>query len=258
MSSEHTGPRRVLVVDDEPLVRWTLRRTLEEQGFDVTEATSCEEAGQRWDDTQPEVVVTDHRLADGFGLEVIRLRRRRGSRVPAILLTAEAEALAGLDTPDLQPLTVLRKPLAPGQLREAVQTALALDAPGGETGSPCRAVGRFTVLTCTGPMTAAALEHTIRKAVDAGDWLALDCSGMTDGFDAGEVESALAGIMSDRRKRGGTLCLVDVPAVWRDRMETICRRQGIDQVADAGELESLGRRLVSRRERDEVLGSVMR
>ena len=81
---------RVLVVDDEPLIRWSLREALVEHGIDVREAEDGKAAISALTDgtTTPDVVLLDYRLPDSDGLGLFaRVKQLMGSG-PVILMTA--------------------------------------------------------------------------------------------------------------------------------------------------------------------------
>jgi two-component system, OmpR family, response regulator MprA len=91
----------ILVVDDEPAVRESLRRALELEGYTVELASDGEEALRRLAaQPSPDAVVLDVLMPGVDGLEVCRRLRREGSMVPILMLTARAEVdsrVAGLD-----------------------------------------------------------------------------------------------------------------------------------------------------------------
>jgi CheY-like chemotaxis protein len=83
---------RVLVVDDEPDIRATVSAMLEAEGYDVIEATNGAEALMAMESSVPDLVLLDMRMPvlDGWGFasEV----RRRGYRVPIVVMTAARDA----------------------------------------------------------------------------------------------------------------------------------------------------------------------
>jgi DNA-binding NtrC family response regulator len=80
--------RRVLVIDDDPLVRWALSARLEELGLDVIEAGSVREALER--ESEADLVLLDLRLPDGDGLLTAREILSRHPERPLLLMTAFA------------------------------------------------------------------------------------------------------------------------------------------------------------------------
>ena len=93
----------VLVVEDEAALATMLRYNLEKQGFRVEEAADGQEALNRVQDVQPDIVLLDWMLPVMSGIEVCRqLRRRSATRdLPVIMVTARTEdqdAVRGLNT----------------------------------------------------------------------------------------------------------------------------------------------------------------
>jgi two-component system response regulator MprA len=96
------APLRILVVDDEPAVRESLRRALQLEGYGVELAGDGSEALYRLEsrELEPDGIVLDVLMPELDGLEVARRLRRTGSRVPILMLTARdeiADRVAGLD-----------------------------------------------------------------------------------------------------------------------------------------------------------------
>ena len=84
------GSIRILLVDDEPAVRFGMREFLRTKGYSVDEADSCTAAEEAFRSTSPDAVVLDHNLPDGTALELLpRLRRIDGS-IPIAVLTGHA------------------------------------------------------------------------------------------------------------------------------------------------------------------------
>ncbi|HLO75004.1 MAG TPA: ATP-binding protein [Magnetospirillum sp.] len=90
-AAEHA--RRILVVDDEALVRNALELVLVEMGHQVDSAESVEEALRRSREHSPELVIADFRLAGGTtGIDVIRaVRASCGRDLPAVVLTGDTD-----------------------------------------------------------------------------------------------------------------------------------------------------------------------
>ena len=91
---------RLLVVDDDRALREVLRRALTLGGYDVRLAENGAGALGEIAGGVPDAVVLDIGLPDIDGLEVCRLLRREGNRVPVLMLTARdavADRIDGLD-----------------------------------------------------------------------------------------------------------------------------------------------------------------
>jgi two-component system response regulator MprA len=91
---------RILVVDDEPAVRESLRRALQLEGYDVELAGDGEEALERVHAIAADAVVLDVSMPRLDGLETCRRLRSEGNSIPVLMLTARDEVsdrVAGLD-----------------------------------------------------------------------------------------------------------------------------------------------------------------
>jgi two-component system response regulator MprA len=93
--------KRVLVVDDERLIRALLTRTLEEEGFTCVVCSGLEEARVRLDDGGYSLVICDYDLADGCGADLVEEIRTTHFDVPVVIMSGidrqgVAERCAGL------------------------------------------------------------------------------------------------------------------------------------------------------------------
>jgi two-component system, NtrC family, response regulator AtoC len=80
-------PATIVVVDDEKLIRWSLRARLEADGHQVVEAATGSQALEALEH-EVDLVLLDYRLPDIDGFEVLRQVRRKRSAPPVIMLTA--------------------------------------------------------------------------------------------------------------------------------------------------------------------------
>ncbi|WP_109118295.1 ATP-binding protein [Azospirillum sp. TSO22-1] len=114
--------KRVLVVDDDPLLCTALSSMIRHWGYEVVDAGSRAEAEAKLDAVPPpELVVTDYRLGDGTtGIDLLAALARRGvTPMRGILLTGETGS-ALLDEARSLGCAVLHKPVAPPALRQAL------------------------------------------------------------------------------------------------------------------------------------------
>jgi two-component system, NtrC family, response regulator AtoC len=79
---------KILIVDDEQMIRWTLREALRGWGYQHVEAESVAEAIEVFESEQPVCVLLDINLPDGSGLDVLREIKRRQPKVIVIMITA--------------------------------------------------------------------------------------------------------------------------------------------------------------------------
>ena len=89
---------RVLVVDDEALIRWSLVETLSDAGLSVAEASDGQSALRTLSDGGPfDVIVLDYRLPDSNDLNLLATIRLLSPRTPVVMMTAfgAPEVLSG-------------------------------------------------------------------------------------------------------------------------------------------------------------------
>ena len=79
--------KRILVIDDQPAVRFGLRDFLETQGFEVHEADSCRQAIDTFLAVKPDVAIVDYKLPDGDALALLPRLREIDPAAPLIVLT---------------------------------------------------------------------------------------------------------------------------------------------------------------------------
>jgi len=87
------GQKKVLVIDDEAMIRKTVRLACEKEGYAVQEAETGAEALTKVDNFRPDIVLLDLMLPDISGFDVCRDIRRAGSRVPILILSAKTEEI---------------------------------------------------------------------------------------------------------------------------------------------------------------------
>jgi len=103
--------RTVLVVDDEPGIRFGIRKVLERRGFAVNEAASCADARAVLVNQWPEAAVLDYRLPDGNALDLLDIVRRAGARTQVIVLTAHATIDLAVEAMKRGAINFFTKPL---------------------------------------------------------------------------------------------------------------------------------------------------
>ncbi len=81
-------PPRILVVDDERMIRWSLRACFEEAGAQVDEAATLEEARRRLEEQWPSLLVLDLKLPDGDGMDLLEEVQAEGTDLAALVITA--------------------------------------------------------------------------------------------------------------------------------------------------------------------------
>nr|WP_315259928.1 sigma-54 dependent transcriptional regulator [uncultured Duganella sp.] len=133
MSARSPRVPHVLVVDDEADLRELLELTLVKMGLDVDSAASLAEARALLADTEYQLVLTDMRLPDGLGLELVREVTAAYKNTPVAVVTAFGSADNAVIALKAGAFDYISKPVALDQLRLMVTSALRLNsAPAGQ------------------------------------------------------------------------------------------------------------------------------
>ena len=120
---------RILVVEDEPGIAFSLESDLQTEGYEVALVADGVEALQRALAQTFDLILLDVMLPNKDGFEVCRELRHRGVKTPIILLTAkaqEAEKVLGLEAGADDYVT---KPFSPRELRARIRALLRRAAP---------------------------------------------------------------------------------------------------------------------------------
>jgi CheY-like chemotaxis protein len=117
--------RKVLVVDDDPVVGKSFKRVLSGKGYAVITASNAQEALNKLDTEDYDVVFTDIKMSGMSGLEMAERVKERRPWLPVVIVTgygspdnearAEAAGVSGF----------LRKPLSPEMIEGSAQKALS-------------------------------------------------------------------------------------------------------------------------------------
>lgn len=115
---------RILIVDDEDLIRWSLHQKLTNWGYHPLEAADGNTAIEMAEAESPDAILLDIQLPDKNGLEVLKAVRETNPRVVVIIMTAYGvleDAVAALR---LGAYDFVSKPLNFEELRSTLQNAL--------------------------------------------------------------------------------------------------------------------------------------
>ena len=118
--------QRALIVDDEPDIRELLEITLGRMKLDTRSARNVKEA-REWLAREPfDLCLTDMRLPDGTGLDIVQHIQQRYPQVPVAMITAYGSLDTAINALKTGAFDFLTKPVDLGRLRELVTNALRI------------------------------------------------------------------------------------------------------------------------------------
>jgi len=243
------GAASVLVVDDEDLIRWSLREALETAGHTVRCAADGARAAELFERDGADAVLLDYKLPDTDGLKLLARLREQDPDVPVILLTAFSSIERAVDAMRLGAYDFIAKPfdidhvlartvnaLETNALRREVRALRArdnkpIDAIIGES-EPMRQLKRLlaklsassasTILITgesgTGKDLAARAVHAASER-RGGPFQNITCSALPDALLESELFGHERGAFTDASaKKVGLLELADGGTVFLDEI----------------------------------------
>ncbi len=114
----------ILVVDDEKLIRWSLKERLTREGYSVTEAEDGRSTAAALDREAPDLVLLDMRLPDTDGLTILRGVQERYPELPVIVITAYSTVDTAVEAMKLGAYDYVAKPFNMDELAITVKRAL--------------------------------------------------------------------------------------------------------------------------------------
>lgn len=116
--------RPVLIVDDEADIRDLMEMTLLKMGLSVDTAEGVASAKKKLDANRYSLVLTDMRMPDGSGLEVVQYIIHRSMDTPVAVITAYGNADQAVQALKVGAFDYLQKPITLAQLRTLVKSAI--------------------------------------------------------------------------------------------------------------------------------------
>ena len=117
----------VLLVDDEPDILQLLEIALARMNLNTLSAKTLTEAMQLLEHNEPDLCLTDMKLPDGNGLQLVEYVQRLEKELPVAVITAHGSVEAAIDALKLGAFDFVSKPVALDKLRELVGHALNLN-----------------------------------------------------------------------------------------------------------------------------------
>ncbi len=237
-----TARARILIVEDRAALRRLMRHALAQEGYRVTTAGSAAEGQRLLTENRFDLVLSDLKLGDGSGLEVLAESRRIQPEVPVVVLTAFGTVQTAVEAMKLGAADFLEKPLEIDELFELARSylegggsAASFDVPGASPivgrhprlGAALRllkkvaATGSTVLLTGesgTGKELFARAVHALSPRA-GGPFVAVNCAAIPESLIESELfgheKGAFTGASRRRRGRfeqaaGGTIFLDEI------------------------------------------------
>lgn len=115
---------RILVVDDEHLIRWSLEQNLKKQGYDVMTAGTGEDALKMVREEQPDLILLDIQMPGINGLEVLEKVKEIDEDIVVIMVTAQGGLETAVNAMRLGAYDYINKPFNLDELAIVIRKAL--------------------------------------------------------------------------------------------------------------------------------------
>jgi two-component system response regulator AtoC len=115
---------KILVIDDEPILRDSLEVALKTSGYDVITARTGEEGLDRFQKEDPDIVLLDHWLPGINGDEVLRRIREEDPEAPVIIMTAQGSIEMAVSSMKMGAFDFLVKPFNLDQVEDLIKRGL--------------------------------------------------------------------------------------------------------------------------------------
>ncbi len=115
---------RTLIIEDEQLIRWSLRQKFDERGYETHEAEDGAAALEALDGEVYDLIMLDYKLPDMTGLDILAKVRETDTDVVIIMMTAYSTIESAVEAMKLGAYDYVTKPFAMDQLFRTVDKAL--------------------------------------------------------------------------------------------------------------------------------------
>ncbi|MBN1164459.1 MAG: sigma-54-dependent Fis family transcriptional regulator [Candidatus Krumholzibacteriota bacterium] len=115
---------KVLIIDDEKAIRWSLGEALKNQGYDVEEADKGKKGIKLFMEDPADIVILDLKLPDSSGIEVLKVLREEDPELPVVMMTAYGEVETAVEAIKNGAYDFLLKPFQLEKMKVTLMHAL--------------------------------------------------------------------------------------------------------------------------------------
>ena len=114
----------ILIVDDEKLIRWSMKQKLESWSYQVSEAEDLQGALRKFQQETPDLMTLDIKLPDGSGIDFLKQAKQIQPSVPVIMITAFGVVDVAVEALKLGAYDFIEKPINFEKLENSIRNAL--------------------------------------------------------------------------------------------------------------------------------------
>ncbi len=115
---------KILVIDDEKAIRWSLGEALKNQGYEVEDAENGTDGVNKFMEDPADLVILDLKLPDKSGIEVLKTLRAEEPGLPVIMMTAYGEVETAVEAIKNGAYDFLLKPFQLEKMKVSIKNAL--------------------------------------------------------------------------------------------------------------------------------------
>lgn len=119
---------KILLIDDEEIVRWPLKKWLTKEGFQVVEAATCADGVREATRGDVDLIILDLKLPDGSGVDVLKQVKEVFPDLPVIMMTAFGSVTSAVEALKLGAFDFISKPCNLEELTHLIKRALELSS----------------------------------------------------------------------------------------------------------------------------------
>ncbi len=233
--------QNILIVDDDVTFCLMLKTFLKKKGFGVTESFSFKDGLKAVQKSNFSVILTDIRLPENDGLELLAEIKKKSSQTPVILMTGYGDIRSAVKAIKMGAYEYVTKPINPDEILFTIQAAIhdsrengkSLPAPGYVTGISETAIKLNEYISLVAPTNLSVLilgesgtgkEYVARKIHDESHraekpFVAIDCGALPKDLSAselfGHVKGSFTSAFNDKtgqfiEANGGTIFLDEI------------------------------------------------
>ncbi len=202
----------ILVVEDEQIARTALTRLLQSEGYQV-QAAACAEDARKYLNEKIDLVLSDLRLGDASGIELLKWWHDANPATPFVLMTAFGEIAEAVQAMKLGADDFLSKPIHTGQLMDIISRCVGRNAGADSESSAAGESGSLDEIVGDSAVMREVKRQILRAARSESTILIVGESGTGK-------ELVANGIHANSRRRSGPYIAVNMAAVPETLVES--------------------------------------